>query len=221
MSLYRIDLHVHSPASHCFSGDKSSAPLIIERAKEMRLDMIAVTDHHSASGIREVQRAAKNAAVTVLPGMELTCRIRDIAEVFLLALFSEDFPIESMERQLRSWQVPPEEFGNGGFVVPVPAEQIIFDVRSSGGLIVSARSDKTEYRRKVIPDLLRMGVKLFDLVYPRQFPQELFQVSVKEGPLWFFAFSDSHSPAQVGSRSSEITLSAPVFKSNIKYLADF
>ena len=56
---------------------------ILERAAELRLNLIAVTDHNSAENCEAVMRAAAGTGIAVLPGMEVQTR----EEVHLLCLF--------------------------------------------------------------------------------------------------------------------------------------
>jgi len=75
----RADLHSHSTAS-----DGSLQPAaVIQRAAAAGLDVIALTDHDTLAGHAEA-RAALPAGMTLLPGMELSCRL-DGHSVHLLA----------------------------------------------------------------------------------------------------------------------------------------
>jgi len=56
---------------------------ILERAQELGLNLIAVTDHNSAENAAAMMTAAKGTGITVLPGMEVQTR----EEVHLLCLF--------------------------------------------------------------------------------------------------------------------------------------
>jgi len=53
---YKIDLHIHTPASNCYKGDKNDDEYlkIIKRAKKERLKIIAITDHNSIEGYRKI-----------------------------------------------------------------------------------------------------------------------------------------------------------------------
>ncbi|HEY1703771.1 MAG TPA: PHP domain-containing protein [Trebonia sp.] len=67
----RIDLHVHSNAS-----DGTDAPAeVIRRAAEAGLDVVALTDHDTTAGWPEAQKALP-AGLSLLPGMELSCEIK-------------------------------------------------------------------------------------------------------------------------------------------------
>jgi predicted metal-dependent phosphoesterase TrpH len=65
----RIDLHVHSTAS---DGTESPAALAAA-AQAAGLDVIALTDHDTTHGVAAAAASAP-AGVTVLPGVELSCR---------------------------------------------------------------------------------------------------------------------------------------------------
>lgn len=63
-----IDLHVHSNVS-----DGSDTPtMIIEKAKALKLNVIALTDHDSIDGLQEAERAAIALKVRFIKGIELT-----------------------------------------------------------------------------------------------------------------------------------------------------
>lgn len=109
------DLHVHTVLSPCAEVEMIP-PLIVQRAQELALDIIAITDHNSAENVAAVIEAAQGLDLTVLPGMEVQTR----EEVHLLCLF------ESID-QVMDWQdvvyqhMPPlknrEEFFGAQFVV--------------------------------------------------------------------------------------------------------
>ncbi|MGH3646928.1 MAG: PHP domain-containing protein [Micromonosporaceae bacterium] len=65
----RIDLHTHS---HISDGTDTPAELVAEAAAA-GLDVIALTDHDSAAGWAPA-RDSLPAGVTLLPGLELSCR---------------------------------------------------------------------------------------------------------------------------------------------------
>src|SRR5215472_5037334 len=70
MTGVRIDLHVHSNAS-----DGTDRPAeVIRRARDARLDILALTDHDTLAGIAEAT-AALPVGLTLVPGMELSCAL--------------------------------------------------------------------------------------------------------------------------------------------------
>jgi len=72
----RADLHVHSSAS---DGTEPPAE-VMRRAAQAGLDVVALTDHDTVAGHAEARRALADslaASLTLLPGMELSCRLGD------------------------------------------------------------------------------------------------------------------------------------------------
>ncbi|MFC4013463.1 PHP domain-containing protein [Nonomuraea purpurea] len=65
----RIDLHSHSTAS---DGTQPPAD-VVRRARAQGLDVLALTDHDTVRGHREAIEALP-AGLTLVPGMELSCR---------------------------------------------------------------------------------------------------------------------------------------------------
>jgi hypothetical protein len=94
----RIDLHTHSSVS---DGTETPAELM-RTARAAGLDVIALTDHDTTDGWAAA-RDARPEGLTVVPGMELSCRWFPVDQppisVHLLAyLFDPDSPALSAER---------------------------------------------------------------------------------------------------------------------------
>ena len=63
-----IDLHLHSTQS-----DGSFSPTqVVQRAAELGLSAISLTDHDSVAGVREAQNVGRDIGVEVIPGIELS-----------------------------------------------------------------------------------------------------------------------------------------------------
>jgi predicted metal-dependent phosphoesterase TrpH len=78
----RADLHSHSSAS-----DGTEVPAeVMRRAAEAGLDVIALTDHDTVAGHREAALALPP-GLTLLPGMELSCRLEGHSVHLLAYLF--------------------------------------------------------------------------------------------------------------------------------------
>jgi predicted metal-dependent phosphoesterase TrpH len=75
----QIDLHSHSSAS---DGTEPPAE-VVRRAREAGLDVLALTDHDTVAGFAAAA-AALPKGLTLVPGMELSCR-RDGVSIHLLA----------------------------------------------------------------------------------------------------------------------------------------
>lgn len=75
------DLHLHTT----FSDGLDNPSRVVERAKNIGIAMIAITDHDTVDGISEAQAAARRFSVDFLAGTEISCTF-DRAEVHVVGL---------------------------------------------------------------------------------------------------------------------------------------
>ena len=133
----RIDLHTHSSVS---DGTESPADLLAS-ARAAGLDVVALTDHDTTAGW-PVAAAARPAGLTVVPGMEMSCRwfpadTPPISVHLLAYLFDPTHPAFAAERaRLRDERLERGErivrsLAEGGN--PVSWERIV--ERSEGGVV--------------------------------------------------------------------------------------
>src|SRR5688572_27525156 len=73
------DLHIHTVYSY---DGTASVPAVLARAKQVGLDVIAITDHDQIIGALKAFEMAPEFGIEVIPGIEITT-----AEGDLLALF--------------------------------------------------------------------------------------------------------------------------------------
>ena len=97
MKKFRADLHVHTVLSPC-AAVEMIPPLIVQKALEKSIDLIAITDHNASANVGAVQKAAEGTGLTVLPGMEVQSR----EDVHLLTLF------ETLD-ELKTWQAEVDD----------------------------------------------------------------------------------------------------------------
>ena len=137
-------------------------PLIVRRARELGLQMLAVTDHKAARNVAAVMAAAAGTGITVLPGMEVQSR----EEVHLVCLF------DTLE-QVLAWQeqvfaaLPDREndeaFFGAQYVVDaegeyvetetrllsistaLSVEQVVAGARALGGIVIAAHVDRPSF----------------------------------------------------------------------------
>ncbi|MFI0353556.1 PHP domain-containing protein [Actinomadura sp. 9N407] len=83
----RIDLHTHSDAS---DGTRPPAE-VVRRAREAGLDVLALTDHDTVAGWDEAWAALPD-GLTLVPGIELSCRYDGRSLHLLGYLFDPDAP---------------------------------------------------------------------------------------------------------------------------------
>jgi predicted metal-dependent phosphoesterase TrpH len=74
------DLHVHT--IHSYDGT-ASVPSVLRRAKEIGLDVIAITDHDEISGALEAVKLASHYGIDVIPASEITTSEGDLLALFI------------------------------------------------------------------------------------------------------------------------------------------
>lgn len=161
MKQYRADLHVHTVLSPCAEVEMIP-PLIVDRALEKKIDLIAITDHNSTRNFSAVKKAAKNTQLSVLPGMELQTK----EEVHVLCLFDTEDQITEFQQIIDQLLPPidnqPEHFGeqfvvdeDGEFLcresklllssVDLSIEKAFNLVETLGGLFIPAHVNRKAY----------------------------------------------------------------------------
>src|SRR5690606_20932332 len=67
---YRVIVDLHTHSTH--SDGILSAQTLMSRAKSRGVDIIALTDHGTLSGVEEARLAATELGLTLIPGIELS-----------------------------------------------------------------------------------------------------------------------------------------------------
>jgi len=137
------DLHIHSTLSPCSSLEMSPAA-IIRRARELGLDVIAVTDHNSMANCFQAAAIGAQSGLAVLFGMEAQTR----EDVHLLCLFQEQTQAERFNERI--YALLPDVKNNPEFF----GDQVVVDaqdniVRHEDRLLLNALDIS-------IPDLLEL-----------------------------------------------------------------
>jgi predicted metal-dependent phosphoesterase TrpH len=106
---FKADMHIHSCLSPC--GDWNMSPKrIIQKSREVGLDLIAICDHNTVENAEVAILEGKKQGVQVLPGLEICSK----EEVHILALFDSMDPALKMQSYVYS-NLPgdnkPEVFG--------------------------------------------------------------------------------------------------------------
>ncbi len=86
MRFRRIDLHVHTPASDCFTEPDVTPEIIVQQAIDSGMEAIAVTDHNSGEWVEQMKAAAKGTSLVVFPGVEIAVQ----PGIHIIAVFPED-----------------------------------------------------------------------------------------------------------------------------------
>lgn len=81
MALAKADLHAHT----WFSDGQDSPEVLVARAKAAGLDLLAVTDHDTLSGIDETVEKGRAAGLEIVPGIEFSAHFKNV-EVHIVGL---------------------------------------------------------------------------------------------------------------------------------------
>lgn len=134
-----VDLHVHTPASDCFTEPEVTAQDIVCQALDVGLEAIAITDHNSAKWVDCVKTAAEGTDLTVFPGAEITVQ----PGVHVIALFPEDRTGAHVTDLLAELGIGVDQRGNPEALVTEYGIQKVVDIihDNYGALPVLAHID--------------------------------------------------------------------------------
>ncbi len=142
--LYKIDLHIHTPASSCYidnvmpeSKFNTTAQDIVSKATEVGLDAIAITDHNTTRGIEQVIEIGQNIGLRVFPGIELSARGGHI-----LALWDVNAPLSALKELLLQLGFNGSNEGQGFIETELRIDEVFNYIHHSGGLPIAAHIDR-------------------------------------------------------------------------------
>ena len=223
---YRADLHIHTCLSPCASLDLSPRK-IVERAREERLDIIAVTDHNSAKNVRVVAELGEGLRLKVIAGMEVQTR----EEIHLLTLFPEWAAIvpweEEVSRHLPDVKNDPEVFGDQPVVdgegnilgfedrllinsLDLSLEEVKRRVEERGGLVIPSHFNKGSFSLISQLGMLPVDLRLEALEMTRRTELGNWGLPVHPPPsVPRLISSDSHFLEDIGSAYTVYLLAEP------------
>ncbi|MHB8647648.1 MAG: RNA-binding domain-containing protein [Thermomicrobiales bacterium] len=161
MTWYRMDLHLHTPASADYQDLSATYLEILQKAEERGLDIVAFTDHNSVSGIAAMRREIEDLelleelqrltpveasileeyrrllnTLLVLPGFEFTAAFG----FHILGIFPPETTVRRLEHLLMTLNVPEEQMEMGSGQVGATADVLTTYelIHDSGGLVIPA-----------------------------------------------------------------------------------
>ena len=219
MNIYRADLHIHTVLSPC--GDLEMSPVnIINKAKELKLDIIGITDHNTTRHCELIRKLGAENGIFVLSGAEVTTK----EEVHCLTFFEKTESLEKFQKYLIA-HLPfvknkPSIFGYQ--VVVDERERILDEIDSL--LIVGLDQSIEEVQAKVrelhglfIPahiDRQRYGILSQLGFMPEDIHPDAIEIFNKSSKEMFLSIhpefnkyvlirnSDAHIPDHIGRRCS-------------------
>ena len=163
---YKVDLHLHTPASHDYEEPGTSYLDWLRKAAQQGLEMVAITDHNTVAGISAIRkeldwltqleaqgrltdperarlqgwREAAN-QVVVLPGFEFTATFG----FHILAIFPAETSIRQLEHILLSMKVPANKLDAGSTETGATTDVLTAYriIHEAGGLVIAAHANST------------------------------------------------------------------------------
>ena len=142
---HKVDLHVHSPVSTDYSGDKNVSALeFVSAFVTNGFGLIAITDHNTGAFIDEAIKARDQIAsedgrnITVLPGVELYVS----PGIHLLAILPEGGSA-SISDLLSRLGLPIDQHGDNTKLISQSIGDITRTVHERGGLLIGAHCNST------------------------------------------------------------------------------
>lgn len=87
----RADLHIHTIYSY---DGTASVPAVLRRAKELGLDVIAITDHDEIAGSLKALELASTYGIEVIPGIEITTADGDLLALNITEMVSPQLSLQ-------------------------------------------------------------------------------------------------------------------------------
>jgi hypothetical protein len=160
MQWYRMDLHLHTPASSDHAEPNVTFLDILQKAESKELDIIAFTDHNSVAGYARMQNEIEELALLerlnrlhaperkrldeyrrllqrmlVLPGLEFTATLG----FHILAIFGPDTTVRELEHVLLRLNVLPDDLDSGSTLVGATTDVLsAYRVMDEAGALVVA-----------------------------------------------------------------------------------
>lgn len=133
----KLDLHVHTPASHDFKDRNVTPEQIVQQAIKIGLRGIAITDHNTGAFVDAVKEAAKGQRLVVFPGVEIACTGGEEG-IHVVAILDVDKDQKHIESILATLDIRPEDYGKRDIVTGMSPSDVITQISKQNGLAILA-----------------------------------------------------------------------------------
>lgn len=212
----KADLHFHTPGSYDYE-DEVSAEELIEAFEAEDLELVAVTDHNTTGFYEELEEAAADSPVTVLPGVEITTGQSGEHQIHMTAIFPPERAddIDNLLYEVGADGDPQDTIA--GSTIPAICEE----VRSFDGLPILAHIDanagahhelserENPTRQEVFDTENVAALEVTSLDTRDEFPE-----------FTHIRSSDAHSISQVGRGYTYLKMNEPTFEGLRTALSD-
>ncbi len=133
----KVDLHIHTPTSACYSDDSATSEQIVDAALAAGLEVIAITDHNTFGAVDAIRKIAEKKGLFVFPGVELSTK-----GGHFVALFEMDTPQNRLEDFLDYLQIDRSRWGDGTARIESKTEYVLEKIDEWGGIAIAAHIER-------------------------------------------------------------------------------
>jgi PHP family Zn ribbon phosphoesterase len=213
----KIDLHVHTPWSACYSDTSATPRQIVDSALAEGLDAIAVTDHNTFDGVDPIREAADGTGLTVFPAVEITTDGGHIS-----VLFDPETRVEDIRGFLGAAGLDRNDWGDGAHMAGSSAQEVLRKAAEWGGLTIAAHIERwpSGFTETKQPRKVKMAIHASDHLDALELTVPQSRHLWHEGKVRGYPKkractqgSDAHAPVEIGrrpvfARMESITLDA-------------
>ena len=166
MQWYKMDLHLHTPASADWQEPGTSYLDLVRRAEIQGLEIVAITDHNTVAGCAALRAEIEQLSlferlgriqadeqrrlddyrrignqILVLPGFEFTATLG----FHVLAIFSPETSVRAMEHLLLELNIPASKLDVGATEVGATVDMLTAYrlIDEAGGLVIAAHANSS------------------------------------------------------------------------------
>lgn len=163
---YKVDLHIHTPASQDYQQDNVTFLDILREAERKDIDILAFTDHNTVAGYRTMKDEMENLElleklgrltnvehqrlqeyrrlferILLLKGVEFTATFG----FHILGIFDPDTPIRDLEFLLLKLNIPVDKLDEGATDVGATADVLTAYrlIDEAGGITIAAHANSS------------------------------------------------------------------------------
>jgi PHP family Zn ribbon phosphoesterase len=202
--LRKVDFHIHTPQSICYSAKSVTPEQIVEAALLSGLDAIAITDHNTFESVDIIRNAAKGKKLVIFPGIEISTK-----SGHFLALFEVNTPLTKLHETLNNIGIKRDGWGDAVMTAAGEAEEIFRKVSEQGGVVIAAHIERwpSGFLETKEPKKVKLAIHSNPYISALEITVSKDKALWNNGQMRGFhrkhaciQGSDAHSPIEIGRR---------------------
>ena len=195
-----------------FRGQESTgnptdyAAAIVEKAAELDVSVLTITDHNNVSNVPVFRRAAESRGITILPGFELASS----EGIHVLCIYPPDSMEEKLERFLGEFGIrstePSSDLSTESF------EDVLGKIREQGGIAIAAHATSNKGFFKLLDGQARIRAWQNEHLLAIQIPgpigdlaQDVRQIAENKNPEYLLEHPSGERQAVAMVNAGDVT----------------